>query len=276
MILVRIIRILLLLAIFGVTAFYTKTQKLKSRAWSTPLEIVIYPVNGDNGNPIVDEYIKKLKDSVFEPIDQFFNHESQRYAIKTQQPTFTRLNSTLTVQPPASPYGDSGWINTLWWGLKFRFWVFRNTPVTEFNLHRVRVFVHYHQALEGRKLQHSLGLDKGMLAVVHAFAAINQDPQNNVVIAHEILHTVGATDKYRANGEPVFPTGYADPDKTPRYPQNLAEIMAGRIPLSLNTSRMAESLDECMIGPVTAAEINWLKRHPASISNSQFEYFCCA
>lgn len=251
-----------MLTVFVVTAFHAKTQELKSRAWSTPLEVVIYPINGDNGNQVVEEYIKNLDNSVFAPIDQFIKRESRQYSITATEPTITRLGSTLTEQPPASPPYGSDFVSTIWWGLKFRFWAFQNTPDAESNLHRIRVFVHYHEALEGRKLQHSLGLDKGLLAVVHAFAAINQDQQNNVVIAHEILHTVGATDKYGANGEPIFPAGYAVPEKTPLYPQTQAEIMAGRIPFSINTSRMPASLDECMVNPTTAAEINWLKHDP--------------
>ena len=103
-----------------------------------------------------------------------------------------------------------------------------------------------------------------MLAVVHAFAAIHQDQQNNIVIAHEILHTVGAKDKYGFNSEPLYPFGYADPEKKPLYPQTKAEIMAARIPLSGNTSRMAKNLEECIVGMTTAAEINWLKENADS------------
>lgn len=256
----RIIRVLLLLTVLAVVAFYAKTQKLKSRSWSEPLEVVIYPIDGDNGSPKVERYIKDLDEGAFTGIDQFFKRESRQYNIITRQPTLTRLGSIMTEQPPASPPPGSNIISTVWWGVQFRYWAFRNTPDDESNLHRIRVFVHYHEALEGRKLQHSLGLDKGLLAVVHAFADQAQDTQNNVVIAHEILHTVGATDKYGANGEPVFPSGYAAPNKKPIYPQTKAEIMAARIPLSATTSRMAKSLDECLINPATAAEINWLKR----------------
>ncbi len=43
---------------------------------------------------------------------------------------------------------------------------------------------------------HSLGLQAGLLGVVYAFADETLDAPNNVVIAHEVLHTLGATDKY--------------------------------------------------------------------------------
>ena len=111
---------------------------------------------------------------------------------------------------------------------------------------------------KNKHLQHSLGLDKGLLAIVHAFAAEDQEQQNNIVIAHELLHTVGATDKYNTNNQPVFPDGYANPEQTPLFPQFQAEIMAAKIPLSTSYSEMAENLSQCIIADKTAAEINWL------------------
>jgi hypothetical protein len=254
----KAIRILILLLILATAAFYAKTQKLKSRSWSTPMDVVIYRINGDNNSPIVNDYIYELDDSVFTPVDQFIEKQSQKYNLITSHPTRTHLGPVISVQPPESPPPNSNYAAIIWWGLKFRYWAYKNTPDSDSNLHRIRVFVHYHEATKGRHLQHSLGLDKGLLAVVHAFASIDQDQQNNIVIAHELLHTVGATDKYAADNEPIFPIGYADPTQSPLYPQNKAEIMAARIPLSATSSRMADNLDQCIIGEQTAREINWL------------------
>lgn len=81
---------------------------------------------------------------------------------------------------------------------------------------------------------------------------------NHVVIAHELLHLVGATDKYDlATGTPVYPEGYAEPPLAPLYPQSTAELMGGRIPLSPEASKMPKDLSECLLGPATAAEIGW-------------------
>ena len=50
-----------------------------------------------------------------------------------------------------------------------------------------------------------------------------------MVIAHEFLHTVGATDKYDpATEQPQFPDGYGEPQRVPLVPTGEAEIMAGR------------------------------------------------
>ncbi|MGZ8137459.1 MAG: hypothetical protein ACXW1W_13635 [Methylococcaceae bacterium] len=254
----KIVRIVILLAIFVGVAFYSKAQKLKARSWSEPLEIVIYPINGDDDSADVNNYINELEPDVFAPVDKFIKTQSQSYDLIADEPTHLRLGSVITEQPPESPLPGANYAAIIWWSLKLRYWVYQNTPDSESNLHRVRMFVIYHEAIKGRRLEHSLGLDKGLVAVVHAFASIEQDQQNNIVITHELLHTVGATDKYDANNEPIFPIGYAAPEQSQRYPQYQAEIMAVRIPISATHSRMADNLDQCVIGEQTAKEINWL------------------
>jgi hypothetical protein len=78
------------------------------------------------------------------------------------------------------------------------------------------------------------------------------------VIAHELLHTVGATDKYDfADDAPRFPEGYGNPGQVPLYPQRTAELMAGRRVLAPGQWQQAASLDEVVIGPTTALEIRW-------------------
>jgi hypothetical protein len=83
---------------------------------------------------------------------------------------------------------------------------------------------------------------------------------NNIVIAHETLHTVGATDKYDIrSGVPNFPAGYGEPDRKPLYPQRYAEIMAGQRALSEREQEMPLSLSNVIVGPETAAEIGWTR-----------------
>jgi hypothetical protein len=125
------------------------------------------------------------------------------------------------------------------------------------SLGRVRLFVVYHEGEEGRPLQHSLGLQKGLIGVVHVFAQEKQNRQNNVVITHELLHALGASDKYDASGMPAYPEGFGEPGDGPHYPQRTAEIMAGRLALAPQKAEIPESLDVCVVGYRTAYEINW-------------------
>lgn len=254
----KIIRIVLLLAIFVSLAFYSKQQKLKSRSWAEPLQVVIYPINAEN-SPATAEYIRTLDSSVFAEIDEFFRREGEYYQLVNPKPFQTRLGSTMAEQPPIAPTPGAGKLDIIWWGLKLRYWAFRHTPDSESNVNRVRVFAYYHDPLKNQTLQHSVGVDKGLLAIVHAFASKDQAAQNNIVIAHELLHTVGATDKYDADNRPVFPDGFADAEQQPLYPQTKAEIMVGRMPLSENELEMAKNLQYCLVGEKTAQEINWKK-----------------
>jgi hypothetical protein len=255
----KFIRITLLLFMLLAVAFYSKNQKLKSRNWTQPLEVIIYPMNGDNNDETVNDYISGLDAGVFSEVDLFFQQQGQIYNLISSEPIKTRLGQVLKVHPPTEPALGSDVLTIVWWGLKFRYWAFKNTPNAGDNTQKVLVFLYYHKADKNRMLQHSLGLDKGLLTIVHAFASKKQAAQNNIIIAHEVLHTVGATDKYDARGQPVFPNGYAEPDKSPLYPQTKAEIMSAHIALSESTSEMAENLTQCVVGQQTAQEINWLK-----------------
>ena len=124
----------------------------------------------------------------------------------------------------------------------------------------IRMFVVYFDPKAFERLSDSLGLQKGLIGVVYAYASRKLAEKDNVVIAHELLHTVGATDKYDfTTRQPIHPDGYAEPDRQPLFPQKMAEIMGCRIPLSETKSDMPESLEDTVIGVKTAKEIKWVK-----------------
>ncbi len=92
------------------------------------------------------------------------------------------------------------------------------------------------------------------------FGDKSYNKQNLVVAAHELLHTLTATDKYDlSTGLPIYPDGYAEPDKQPRYPQSFAELMGGYVPLEETKNVIPQSLDQTLIGAKTAREIGWLR-----------------
>jgi hypothetical protein len=79
------------------------------------------------------------------------------------------------------------------------------------------------------------------------------------VAAHELMHTLGASDKYDDSGNAVYPDGFAEPEKIPLYPQRGAEIMARDLPLTATSARPPNSLDQLFVGNATAREIGWRK-----------------
>jgi hypothetical protein len=249
------LRILILLLVLLVVALSAWQDRYRSTRWREPLYVAIYPIAADQ-SPVTLRYVAALDAERFKPIDRFFMREGERYRLTAAEPVRTRLRNELHDQPPQRA-PDAGMLATALWSLKLRFWAWRasghvNEPED------IRMFVLYHDPALTPQVPHSLGLTKGLIGVVYAFAAPQMDGENAVVIAHELLHTVGAGDKYSSgNDAPRFPDGYGDPNQVPLYPQRFAEIMAGRIMLSPDRWQQAASLDEALIGPATALEIRW-------------------
>jgi hypothetical protein len=251
----KVLRILVLLSVLLVVAVSTWQDRYRSTRWREPLYVAIYPIAADD-SPITLRYLASLDREAFKPIDRFFMREAERYRLNAHEPVRTRLRAELHDQPPQrSP--SAGVFATAWWSLRLRYWAWRasghvNEPED------IRIFVLFHDPALTPAVPHSLGLTKGLIGVVYAFAAPEMNGENNVVIAHELLHTVGATDKYLPGSDaPRFPDGYGDPNQVPLYPQRTAELMGGRRMLSADRWQQAESLDEVVIGPATALEIRW-------------------
>ena len=251
---IRIVLLLVTLIGFSLLAAH---QKAFTRNWSQPLEVSVFPINAD-GQIATAEYIDGLSDKTFNIINDWGVREAARHKLALNAPFNVRLGAQINEIPPPFPI-DNNPIDVVMWGLRFRWWAFRNTPDDGGKLTRVRLFVMYHKGEPEQTLEHSLGMQKGLMGLVHAFADSNQTEQNNVVIAHEILHTVGAADKYGSVGNPQFPMGFANPQRTPLFPQRSAEVMAGRIPTSHYSSYMPESLRNVTVNEFTAGEINWIR-----------------
>lgn len=251
------LRVTILLIVLLCVGFVSLTQLIYTRNWNQTLQVTVFPINAD-GHLSTSDYIKNLDTNTFSIIDQWAEREARRYNLDLQQPFEVSLGDEVKSLPPPWPENDNE-IAVLFWGLRFRWWAYRNTPDDDGGITRIRMFVMYHSGESDKPLAHSLGLQKGLIGLVHAYSLDEQTSQNNIVIAHEMLHTVGAIDKYAAFGSPMFPIGYANPMREPLFPQRYAEIMSGRIPTSYGTSYMAESMRSTMINEFTANEINWLR-----------------
>ena len=248
-------RIAALLAVLVVVAARSWQDRILSTRWREPLFVAIYPIAADD-SPRTREYLKGLDAEAFKPIDRFFAGEAARYHLRISEPFRTRLKGELGERPPERSASD-GPLATVMWILRLRYWAWRMSR-SGIEPEDIRVFVLYHDPDLTPSVPHSLGLAKGLIGVVYAFAAPAMSRTNDVVIAHEMLHTVGATDKYDpGNDAPRFPDGYGDPNQSPLYPQRFAELMAGRLMLTESRWQQAAGLDEALIGPATAGEIRW-------------------
>lgn len=253
----RMLRIGILLFVLLVVAQTAWIARARTTDWKEPLRVVVYPINAD-ASAAADGYLARLKPDAFEPLAAYMREQAGNHGLSLRAPVEIYLAPTVTSAPPEAPR-ERTMASAVLWSLHLRFWAWRHDGYSGPKAH-VRVFVKYFAPTPGTTLAHSIGLREGLIGVVNAFASSEMTGANQVVIAHELLHTFGALDKYDpATSLPVFPDGYAEPNANPLYPQNKAEIMAGRVPVSQRSAEMPASLDETMIGARTAREINWVK-----------------
>jgi hypothetical protein len=255
----KTIRISVLLLALVIVLGTTYLDRVRTTSWKETLWVGIFPMNGD-GSAAADRYIASLTTEDFASIETFFAGEAARYGVTVRRPIRIELYPSPKEKPPVLAAG-SGRVATAWWSLKVRWFARQAADVPGRAPSHIRIFVLYHDPEKTERVPHSLGLQKGLVGVVHAFADRAMSGQNNIVIAHETMHTVGATDKYDLEtGEPLFPGGYAEPDRNPRYPQDKAEIMAGQRAVTSSEHEMPNGLRDVLVGAATAREIGWTQQ----------------
>jgi hypothetical protein len=254
----RRLRIAILLLILLVVAANTYFARVYSTDWNVPLYVAVFPINAD-GSAVSEQYLQQQRPESFQNIEAFFEEEARQYGLQMERPIRLTLAPPLAQSPPAlAP--DAGMLSAALWSLRMRFWAWR-VDAPSGRAPDIKLFVMYHDPAISPSIPHSLGVQKGLFGVVHVFADAGMRGSNETVIAHELLHTLGATDKYdlRTN-QPTQPEGYAEPERQPLYPQSFAELMGGRIPVSGSESTTPESLQQVIVGGKTASEIGWSKQ----------------
>ena len=249
---VRIAFLVFVLATVAVGAWQTQSR---TQSWQRTLDVIVYPVNADR-REITSAYIESLSNESFNSIRGFMRREAERYKADLVTPVDVFLGPQVSTLPPAPPNGGAT-AGIIVWSMKLRYWAWRNDDYPG-SRPDIRIFAVFYDPATTQQVEHSVGLKEGLIGVANVFAANHMTEENNVIVAHELLHTLGATDKYDpTTTQPLFPVGFADPEQSPLYPQKFAEIMAGRVPLSDTESDTPRNLELAIIGPKTAAEIYW-------------------
>jgi len=255
----RLMRIVLLLSILFVILAGTWITEKRMAEWERPIRVTVYPVVAD-GADSTERFVRLLDGSAFADINAFFAREARPYGFTVTPPFRFQLAEPLYELPPEPPHRQ-GVAAIAWWSLKMRAWAWLRDWQDDLVAPDIQMFVLYHGVQEYPELGISVGMRKGRYGIVKAYASRAMLPTNNVVFTHELLHVLGATDKYSmSSGQPLHPDGYAEPDRVPLFPQRFTEIMGGRTPLDHARSVMPASLESCRIGRVTAAEIGFLAR----------------
>ncbi|MEM7613186.1 MAG: hypothetical protein AAF270_15990 [Pseudomonadota bacterium] len=255
------IRILALLLVLLFVALSAWLSQARSTDWNNTLWIRVYPINADN-DPATQRYIESLSVKTFVDIEAFFAREVARHGVSLDRPVRMELGPQLPEEPPRLTAQPSI-VDTMLWSLKTRWWVSSITRGREDIPPDVRIFMRFHHPDTHLVLDDSVGLRKGMFGIVNAYADRRFAGRNNFILAHEFLHTIGASDKYSLNtNQPIVPIGLAEPDRRPLFPQRYAEIMGGRIALSSTDAVTPKNLTRAIIGRETALEIRLVESLP--------------
>ena len=245
------IRVAILLYILAFIALGNFLAAARSTDWDETLWVDVYPINAD-GSARTQAYVDGLATADFEKIEACFSTEARRYGVRLDQPF--RLELGDIPQLASTP----SMLDTLLWSLKMRWSASHIDSGSDRPDPDIKLFALYHEESAGAVLDRSTALERGLIAVAELFAGHSSTGANQIVMAHELLHTLGATDKYDLGTNlPIYPYGYANPEAHPLYPQRSAELMAGRVPLDERTAEIPSGLQLTVVGPETAAEIGW-------------------
>lgn len=255
----KLMRIVVLLSILFVIVVGTWMTERRLANWERPILVTVYPIVADEGSG-TRSFAESVSEQTFSAINHFFERESRPYGFNLTPAFRFQIAEVDNELPPEIPdlFSTAG---IAWWSLKMRWWTWRKRQNDGLIRADIQMFVVYRGNNEQSEVEISVGMRKGMYGIVKAQAGKQHNAHNMVIFTHELLHVLGATDKYViSTGEPIFPEGYAQPQKQPLFPQDFAEIMGGRTPISAYASRAPRTLERCKIGRLTAAEIGFMNQ----------------
>ena len=217
------------------------STSVRTTSWKQTLWVGIFPMNGD-GSEVSDALRARPARPRISPASRRSSRaEAARYGVTLDA---ARCASSCTRRPQSAARCStrgSGPLAAMWWSLKMRWYARqrrRRAGARALAHPRVRAVSRSRGERDACRIRSACRRDSSASCMPLRIARCAA--QNTIVIAHETMHTVGATDKYDlSTGEPVYPDGYAEPDRSPRFPQPKAEIMAGQRPVSRDRARDA-------------------------------------
>jgi hypothetical protein len=220
------------------------------RQWNAPVQVRVYPIN-THKDVHTAAFIKTLSNDSFNEVETFIHDQAKLFGTDNATVNIELMDE---VDAPVPDMVDMSVISAITYSLKLKWYSIFHRKGS--NAKDVILFMALSTVDDG--IGSSYTLQKGSVISLRAISDDRVMPMNNFIMAHEILHIFGATDKYSMDTlQPIYPEGYADPHATSLYPQLQAEIMGGRIPITGQDSVIPDSLKRSMVSAKTAHEVNW-------------------
>ena len=225
--------------------------------WQRPLKVALVLVERE---PVSKDTLARLNTRVFE-LERRLAQEHARYTGRDFTPFEIVVRGPVRseAEPPSAE--GNGVVELLQHGLRLWRWTSAIDSAAHVELgydSRVYLVLKPVGALATAFVEGESEF-RGRVGIARADIARDTLDFSLFVAAHELLHTLGASDKYDAAGRACFPEGFAEPWRVPLFPQPAAEVMARNLPYAPYAERPPERLDELRVGELTAREIGWLK-----------------
>jgi hypothetical protein len=252
------VRLSILLTILAIVIMYAGADVWRRRArltWDHTLHVAVVIVYAEPVDPtLVDALRAGLPD-----LESQLARELTRYKPGAPAPFAFRFFGPVKGAPPPPRLQGDGISDLVEHSFVVKRWVRGVDDALHDDLgfydSRIYVFVRP-AATTGVQWLEGESEDGGRIGVVSTELDPIGAPFSLFAVAHELLHTLGASDKYDEQGRAVFPGGYVDPEH--RYPQAFAELMARGRPIAEGIEVPVDAISEIAIGAETAREIRWL------------------
>jgi len=259
------VRVAILLSILFVVVLYAVRDLRSRRArkdWDRTLDIAIVLIHVEGSAAVDADAIRALNDRK-DALEQRLASEARRHNPKIIGTPFRlRVFGPINVSTaPPSPPSDSP-VDLAKQAVDLERWLRDVDPNAGVIADHwdTRIYVSLRRpASESVSFVEGQSQQDGRIGMVSVELDSTMADLTLIVVAHELMHTLGASDKYDGAGKTRIPDGLAEPDRTPLYPQRFAELMARNRPLSATEEKVPITLDDIAVGPMTAREIGWIR-----------------
>ncbi|MFO0669157.1 MAG: hypothetical protein U0235_05925 [Polyangiaceae bacterium] len=253
------VRVTILLAVLIGVITYAIRDVRHRRArndWDHTLEIALVVLTLGHVDPAATDALRTRA----EMLAARLHEERGRYRAGAPRPFAFRVYGPVPIAaPPPEPASDGiGDLARFAWEKHEYLADVDARASIDVGAHDVRVYVVATPAkATERAFVEGLSEDGGSVGFVKVELDLTMVDFALSVAAHELFHTLGATDKYDAQGRTKVPEGLAEPGSRAATAQRYVEIMARGRPVARGREVLLDSLDELAVGPSTAAEIKW-------------------
>jgi hypothetical protein len=257
-----LIRVSVLLVVLFVVVLYA-VRDYRSRSarndWSHTVDVAVVLVHVD-GTATVDASLIAALQARAAVLEDRLQAEARRHRRDSLRPFKIRVLGPVDVRDRAPSAASSGPVDLAKQAVNLERWLADVDPRAsiEPDLWDTRIYVSVRPpASDTRSFVEGQSQEGGRIGVVDVELDASMVDLTLFVVAHELMHTLGASDRYDAAGRTLVPDGLAEPDRVPLYPQRFAEVMGRNRPVSPSSEVVPDSLDELAVGERTAKEIGW-------------------